>query len=386
MKWAHNFDRIRQDTVPDALRTVPDVGAESPTADELDLPVYMSEYGPLISVVIPTYGDAHFLPDALSTVADQTYRNLEVLIVDASAVEWLQALAEDRDWIRYLDRPPKGLSHARNEAIEQARGEYVALLDADDLWHPTKLDRQLAAIREESSVCYSAIFELELRTHDSPSVSVKDRHLEDPTRAWIDRVHNRIYAMPSTLLLARDQLPPRPFAETVDLLEDFIFDVEQFYAHPPTHVSEPLTIYRNRKGSMSNDDMEAIHQAHFHAIDVIQQRLPEDTAPHLQSALAVIERDYANWLHDRGDEGQARQYRLRALLHKGNSLLKTGNIRQAKRHFRQAEIESTNEYTARIEALIGLSYIEAGYHAYASPHLAKSVRAINEPSDERAND
>ena len=240
MKWAKMFGLIEQGTVPESLQSTPEPLNDPPTADSLELPEYMAEYGPLISVVIPTYGDDHFLPDALSTVVNQTYRNLEVLIVDASNVSWLENLAEDRDWIRYLGRQPNGISHARNEAIEQARGEYIALLDADDLWHPTKLDRQLAAIREESSVCYSAISELELRTNDPPTISIKDRHLEDPTRAWIDRVHNRIYAMPSTLLLRRERIPPRPFAEEMEMLEDFVLDVELFYADPPTHIEEQL--------------------------------------------------------------------------------------------------------------------------------------------------
>lgn len=373
MKWAHCFDRIRQGTVPEALRTEPDAVTDLPTADDLELPEYMSEYGPLISVVIPTYGDARFLPDALSTVVHQTYRNLEVIIVDASEVEWLKTLAEDRDWIRYLNRPPNGLSNARNEAIEQARGDYVALLDADDLWHPKKLERQLTAMRTDSSVCYSALWHLDLTIGEDVSIDQMDTTLQDPDRAWIDRAHNRIYAMPSTLLLDRDRIPPRPFAEEVKVCEDFVFDVEMFHSEPPTHIEAPLVLYRNREGSLSNESMEAVHKGLLQAVEVLCQRLPDDTYPQLRSALAVIERDYAEWLYRAGQTAAAKRHLVNGHIHKGLSEAKFGQFSHARAHFQNATKMSTEHHRQRVCAEIATMCFDAGYNDFGQQYLQQAT-------------
>lgn len=374
MNWGKVFEFLQKDTVPESLQTVPTPLDTPPTADDLGLPEYMSDYGPLISVVVPTYGDDHFLPDALSTVADQTYRNLEVIIVDASDVDWLKSLADDREWIRYLDRPPEGISHARNEAIETARGEYIALLDADDLWHPKKLDQQLNSIREESSICYSALFYLDFIGETDVDIKHMDTVLNDPAHAWIDRVHNRIYAMPSTLLLKTDRIPSRPFVEAIDVCEDFVLDVELFHANPPTHITDQLVIYRNRMGSLSNESWESIHQGLFQAIDILQQRLPNDAEPQLQSALGVIERDYARWLHTQDERSEAKQYWVKALLDRGSFEAYSGNVSRAKQYFEKAAtVSATEEYGQRVRAEIAILCFNLGFTGVGRAYLKEAT-------------
>lgn len=373
MKWAQTFDLVEQGTVPESLEKIPEPLDDAPTADSLELPEYMADYGPLISVVIPTYGDDHFIPDALSTVANQTYRNLEVILVDASDVDWLEALAEDREWIRYLGRHPSGISHARNEAIEQANGTYVALLDADDLWHPTKLDRQLTAMRENSSVCYSGLFQLNLGVKRQEKIALRDMMLRDPESAWIDRVHNRIYAMPSTLLLRRERIPPRPFAEEMEMLEDFVLDVELFYADPPTHIEEQLVIYRNREGSISNQSEEAVHRWHFHAIEVLRDRLPSDAGPQLRSALSVIERDYGKWLDRQGKQTEARQYFIRGLLNQGKFQLHRENYQRAKTLFMKAVSAAAEEDLQRVHTAVAIACLRTDLKDMGQEHLKKAV-------------
>jgi len=374
MNWGRVFELIQQDTVPESLQTVPTPLDTPPTADDLGLPEYMSDYGPLISVVIPTYGDDQFLPDALSTVAHQTYRNIEVIIVDASDIDWLKSLADDREWIRYLSRPPNGISHARNEAIETAHGEYIALLDADDLWHPKKLDRQLTTIREESSICYSALFHLDFTGETNVDIERMDTVLNDPEYAWVDRVHNRIYAMPSTLLLKRDRIPSRPFNEEIDMCEDFLLDVGLFHANPPTHIPDPLVIYRNRMGSVSNESMEAVHQGLFQAIDILQHRLPDDAEPQLQSALGVIERDYARWLQSQGEQSEAKRYWTKALLDRGSFEAYSGNISRATQYFEKAvTVSATEEYSQRVRAEIAILCLNLGFTGMGKKYLIQAT-------------
>lgn len=104
---------------------------------------------PLVSVVVPTYNCGRFLSDALDSVLRQSYTNREVIVVDDGStddsLEVLKAYC-DRvrpDRVQIVTQQNLGVSAARNAGIQQSRGELIAFLDADDLWHPEKLARQV---------------------------------------------------------------------------------------------------------------------------------------------------------------------------------------------------------------------------------------------------
>jgi glycosyltransferase involved in cell wall biosynthesis len=105
----------------------------------------------LVSVVVPAYNAAATLSQTLESAVVQTYRNLEILVVDDGSQDGTAGIARDfaaRDArIRLLSKANGGLSSARNHGVAHARGELIALLDADDLWHPAKIERQVAALR-----------------------------------------------------------------------------------------------------------------------------------------------------------------------------------------------------------------------------------------------
>jgi glycosyltransferase involved in cell wall biosynthesis len=101
---------------------------------------------PLVSVVIATYNMARFLPLALRSALDQSYENMEVLVIDDGSQDDTQAaMAPFRGdhRVRYIFQQNGGQASAKNHGIRQAQGEYVAFLDADDLWTPDKLERQM---------------------------------------------------------------------------------------------------------------------------------------------------------------------------------------------------------------------------------------------------
>jgi glycosyltransferase involved in cell wall biosynthesis len=101
--------------------------------------------GKLVSAVIPTYNYARFLPRAIDSVLAQTHDAVECIVVDdGSADHTPEVLARYGGRIRAIRQENRGLSAARNACIRAARGEYIALLDADDFWHPEKIAKQLA--------------------------------------------------------------------------------------------------------------------------------------------------------------------------------------------------------------------------------------------------
>ena len=106
---------------------------------------------PLVSVIIPTYGRNEYLTAAVRSVINQTYKNIELLIVDdGSSVPITETLADlpfDRlsavTFIRHYKN--RGANAARNSGIRAANGKYIAFLDDDDWWHEEKISRQVDA-------------------------------------------------------------------------------------------------------------------------------------------------------------------------------------------------------------------------------------------------
>jgi Glycosyl transferase family 2 len=106
----------------------------------------------VVSVVIAAYNAAEFIEDTCRSVMRQTYRALEIIVVDDGSTDRtsavVEALAATDPRIRLIRQQNLGVAAARNRAIAAASGEFVAPLDADDLWDPTKIARQVERLQQ----------------------------------------------------------------------------------------------------------------------------------------------------------------------------------------------------------------------------------------------
>ena len=106
----------------------------------------MSKENPLVSVIIPAYNVAPYVAAAIDSVLAQTYQPIEIIVVEGNSKDGTRAVLEpyiEKKLITYLHQEGKGLSNARNIGIRQAKGEFVALLDADDIFLPEKIEKQV---------------------------------------------------------------------------------------------------------------------------------------------------------------------------------------------------------------------------------------------------
>ncbi len=117
---------------------------------------------PLVSIITPAYNSGRFIDQTVASARNQTWTDWEMIIVDdGSSDDTAQrakraTVADSR--IRFLQAPSNGgVARARNIALREARGRYIAFLDSDDLWEPEKLDRQITFMRRyEVGVSFSA--------------------------------------------------------------------------------------------------------------------------------------------------------------------------------------------------------------------------------------
>ena len=110
-----------------------------------------------VSVIIPAYNAAATLERALASVMAQSLPDIEIIVVDDGSTDdtsriLARLVAADRR-LRVLSQPNGGVARARNTGIAAATGEWIATIDADDLWHPRKLDLQVAAARADGPGC-----------------------------------------------------------------------------------------------------------------------------------------------------------------------------------------------------------------------------------------
>lgn len=104
----------------------------------------------LVSVIIPAYRVTEYIGDALTSLMKQTHRHFEAIVVNDGCPDTvrLEAVLEPfRDRITYIKQVNQGVAGARNTAIRASSGTYIALLDADDIWEPFYLERQLAFLQ-----------------------------------------------------------------------------------------------------------------------------------------------------------------------------------------------------------------------------------------------
>jgi glycosyltransferase involved in cell wall biosynthesis len=108
---------------------------------------------PLITVVIGAYNAERYLGEAIESVLAQTYRNLELIVVDDGSTDRTGEIAASYgDPVRCIRQENGGMAASRNRAIPEARGDYLAFLDADDRFPPEKLEQQLAAFEADAEL------------------------------------------------------------------------------------------------------------------------------------------------------------------------------------------------------------------------------------------
>jgi glycosyltransferase involved in cell wall biosynthesis len=146
----------------------------------------MSKY--LISSIVPVYNGERYLTEALDSVLAQTYRPLEVIVADDGSTDGTATVVSSYgSQIRYVRQDNAGPAAARNLGLNTARGDYVAFLDADDLWHPEKMERQMACFhdRPELDICVAHVQNFWIPELKDEAERFQDHRIAKPAPGYV---------------------------------------------------------------------------------------------------------------------------------------------------------------------------------------------------------
>ena len=210
---------------------------------------------PQVSVVIPAYNAAATLRQTLATVAEQTHADLEIVVVDDGSTDDTASLARDAgdERLRVISVSNGGVARARNHGIEEARGDFVAFLDADDLWRPAKLERQVEVLAAHPDVgmCFAGAERID--EHERTVEVIPAYEYADWCEALL--LYSVVVSGSCSSGMVRRELALEAggfdpaFSQTADW--DFWLRLSRITRFAP--VSEPLVMYRTHAGNMSSN-------------------------------------------------------------------------------------------------------------------------------------
>ena len=206
-----------------------------------------------VSAIIPTYNYARFLAAAVDSVLAQTLEDIEVVVVDDGSTDETESLMRGYDSrVRYVRQENSGVAVARNRGIEESRGQYVAFLDADDVWVPHKLERQLAALKKKTGLraCYAAFT---LATSELSPTGINQSKRRASTLEDLLLMGN-IIGTPSTVLCERSLFEEvSGFDTSFNYCADWEMWIRLAALTEFLYLDEPLVLYRQHDTNMSRN-------------------------------------------------------------------------------------------------------------------------------------
>ena len=196
-----------------------------------------------VSVIIPTYNRAYCIVNAVDSVLAQTYPALEIIVVDDGSTdntaEVLHSYRE-RETVRYIYQTHQGVSAARNRGILASRGDWLAFLDSDDMWLPTKLEKQVEYLSRNPGIkiCQTG----EIWIHRGRKRNPKKYHSK-PHGFCFGKLLHRCLISPSAVMLHRRILEKVGLFDTsFPVCEDYELWLRIGCRYPIGLVDEPLVI------------------------------------------------------------------------------------------------------------------------------------------------
>ena len=225
----------------------------------------------LVSVIIPAYNAKNYIRETVESALGQTYRNYEIIVVDDGSTDGTGEILKDyQDRIIYLRKDNGGPASARNMGIKKSRGELIAFLDADDVWLPDKLEKQVKFLEENPQI--HLLFTAVIGYEDGRVYPVEENRLRG---SIFHQLLKGNFITTSTVMVRRECLEEELFDEDRNLIsvEDYNLWLRLSRKYVFGYLDEPTIKYRFRGGL--TDNFEAMFKADFYNFRKLRETFPE---------------------------------------------------------------------------------------------------------------
>ncbi|MEY4765089.1 MAG: hypothetical protein RI907_1762 [Pseudomonadota bacterium] len=275
----------------------------------------------LVSVIVPCHNARRYIEAALASATSQTHPNLQIIVIDDGSTDDTAAIVRERfPQVTLMSQPNGGVSSARNLGLKLAEGEFIAFLDADDVWHPQKVEAQLALLQAHPDVllCRSdrvdSLTDFDARQDLTAQSGLPRHHL---VAALHDSFHHPYFATSTVMVRRRAIERTGGFDPRLRIAEDIDFYLRVLLQAPEVICLDfPAAFKRTVSGSLGDNSEYGYKQ-----LIEVYSRL-EKQHPQIRQLLtpAQIRRTHADLWSRLAASQRNKGKRLKALLNAARSL------------------------------------------------------------------
>jgi alpha-1,3-rhamnosyltransferase len=224
------------------------------------------EQCPLVNVLVPAYNHEQYVEEALQSVVDQTYKNIELIVINDGSTDgtsgvikkYIENNPEPR--ITFLEQTNEGICKTLNRGLKHAKGKYIAVLASDDLWSPDKIEKQVQLMERNDNIGLVFSDHYFMRGREITNIKATD-YKPNIRKCFIKSIQNvNIYErlmieniIPAlTVLMRRDCIDKMGGFDTNLIAEDFDMWLRMAKEYPFAYIDEPLAFYRIHETNLSN--------------------------------------------------------------------------------------------------------------------------------------
>jgi glycosyltransferase involved in cell wall biosynthesis len=252
---------------------------------------------PLVSVIIPCYNQAQYLPDAIESALEQTYKNVEIIVVDDGSTDGAAAIAGRFSSVRYIRQENRGLSAARNTGLQISRGKYIVFLDSDDRLLPGAISAGIECFRHYPDCGF--VFGGYRKVYSDGASSATERDLRVAGDYYLQLLHGNFIGMHATVMYSREVLKRAGNFDTeVNATADYEMYLRIARRFKVQKHGSVVAEYRKHDGNMSADGflmlrsvLRVLNMERAHISDRRQMRA-------VRSGIKFYKRYYGNDLID----------------------------------------------------------------------------------------
>lgn len=221
----------------------------------------------MVSIIIPVYNGAKYITRCLNSVKNQTYKNIEIVIVNDGSIDNTKNIIESYEFSNFkykvINKTNEGVSKARNEGIKNSSGKYVFFLDADDTLKEDSIKYMVEKIKEENCDVVRTTYTLDYgnKTKKGNEVIHNKLYNKDDINLLMEKVlTDEIHGFSCLLMIKKDILIKKDikFPEKINYMEDFVFVMDLLKNIDSIYLSNKVTLlyYQNESSISKTTNLE----------------------------------------------------------------------------------------------------------------------------------